>query len=162
MMISQRRIVLAITGTRPMEKMRARAAGGHVSEGQAQRGVDLLRCFLLNLISGSSGNGKSNSTISVPTLIAAETCMKSVPLIQPCGWLSMSHARDIGRHASSWACGRVSDVIRYQEGLGSPQSWLPLPQSSGQRSPKLLGLAQRMEVLACPIQSGSTMPKCSS
>jgi hypothetical protein len=49
----------------------------------------------------------------MPTLMAAETCMKISPRMQPCGWDSTSQAREMGMHASSWArkIARVKAVI---------------------------------------------------
>lgn len=92
MMISHIRIVLATTGTNPIDKINASAA----------------RCFLLNFNSGSNGSGKTSNTTSVATLMAAEVCMKMAILMQPCGFFSISQIRDTGVQAKNCACSKSS------------------------------------------------------
>jgi hypothetical protein len=49
MAISQRRIVLAMTGTRPMENINASAATKHVNENPSQSQMTLTSLFLVEL-----------------------------------------------------------------------------------------------------------------
>jgi hypothetical protein len=107
MMISQRRIVDAMTGMRPIERISARAAGEGVSTCLAlspfvsESGQYLLRCLRLNLSNLNNGNGKRSKMTSEATSMAPDITMKSAPLKQLPYVPSMSQARDMGRQNRS-------------------------------------------------------------
>lgn len=76
----------------------------------------LLRCFLLNVSNGSSGRGMTSNTTSVATLIAAEACINTAPLMHVPDLPSISQRREIGMHASSCACTvSVGSMTAYEE-----------------------------------------------
>lgn len=107
MMISQRRMVLAMTGIKPTEMMTARAAIPACQlprEMQDQSTIDILRCLRLNLNSRRSGSGKRRRITSVQTLIAPEMVMnRATSMHPPSATLMISQMRGRGTHRKSWA-----------------------------------------------------------
>lgn len=100
---SHKRIALAMSGMMPTQNMITRAttaSSQHTLERYPWH-WDIHRCFVLICSCLSSGIGKTNSIMSVKTLIDACVALKSAANMQPFGSFSTSQDLDIGLHANT-------------------------------------------------------------